>query len=325
MLSLRRKTIPFLCIMLILLLTPVVFAAPIEEYDDDIIEVLEDHAGPVIRLQSYKIIEGTTEPSDTFTVEFTIENSNRYVDAYRILFGFVVKMDDTFYINEGDSNQFYLDYLAGGDIYTFTATLHVVDFAERPAGVISFVYYCMNEKGIDYENTQDITLPILVNPPKCEMTVEEILTPDVAYKDSETLISSLYVNTGERKVVNGKMIIKGNFKGKSKTFDLESFGKGEYGVQDCFIVFDETGMNNINISFEYEDEDGRIYKIGKKNVIIDTRENRGSDTELANTNVFNDIFDYSKSTFIIAAVIAGSIILLGIIINVFVYLIRNRR
>lgn len=288
-------------------------------------ETYKSELYPIVRVVSYEVIKGSIEPGESFEMEFTVENSNVHSTAYNILIGYTVKLEDTFYINMGETNQVYIEKLEGGETTTFVAKLNVVDYAVRPVSVLSFSYYYENEESIQFENTTDISPEITLNPPNSELDIKSLIVSENADYNEDIIVTAMYSNIGETDLRNIKLIISGNIQDGKKTFDLGSLNVNEHDISSVYINFTEKGKQTLLYSFTYEDSEGLNYTTENKETNVIVAEKQIEDSSLVESdNIFSTIFDFQGKTFKIVALLVLLISGLGILINILLKLKGKR-
>ena len=313
-----------LCMVLCLML--IGFAGPAyavndtedtEESPDNIGDVMKNMS-PVIRVESYTI-EGTIEPGSEFVLKLDITNSNKYSDAYNIIIGYEVMIEDTFYIVEGEPNQIYIEYLAGGESVSRQIRIKVVDHVIYPLGVISFNYYYESEDGVSHENTTDISPEITISSQECEMAINNLLINETAAVNMDSLLTVQYSNTGEVDISNVVLTIQGGITGGVKTVELGTLSAGEQKILDEYIQFAEMGEQLLTVSFAYDDPAGLSYTTDEKRVVVRVAEQQEYTQTTDSNNVFTKIFDISSPAFAVSAGIVIAILLVAFIVSIIMH------
>jgi len=309
-------------LFLLLIISLIVMLLPLTGHASSDINKLS----PVVRITSYKVIKGSIEPGKSFEIEFKVENSNVNSNAYNILIGYTVRIDDTFYIDMGETNQVYIDELKGGETTSFIAKLNVFDYTQRPVSVLAFHYYYENENGIIFENTTDISPEIKINPLTSKLDINSLSVTNNAYYDSDTLITTMYSNIGETNLKNIKLTIIGNIVNGKKTFDLGSLNEGEHNVNSEYINFTDLGNQMLTYSFTYDDEYGTSYLIEEKEINVKVSEKINENNKInKSNNIFDKIFNTSTTTFKIVLILVIGIFLIGILTNILLHLKMKKR
>ena len=179
-------------------------------------------AEPKIIVESYEIVEGELAKGEKVTFNIVIKNTNAYADAYNVLITFTSETDNIRVV-DGQSNQYFEEYLAGGDTFEYKLELEVLEYYSTDAMVLDFICTYIGEDATGYQNTTLITPLIREN---SKMEINSINVSEQAVVGARSLVNIRYSNTGTLPIQNAKMIIEGDILDSNKEVILEEINEG---------------------------------------------------------------------------------------------------
>ena len=234
----------------------IVSSATTGAYAASVASVLKG-ADPVIAATGYKIVDGSVEIGQEFTIEVTIQNMNKYATAYNVLVD-TASEDLDLRMVDGAVNQHYYPSLAPGEEKTFRQTYKLEERYPYNSAMLTFTFYYCDEKGEEYDNRTIIT-PLVITPCKLNLNVLSVAT--TATVEERSLVNVRCTNDGINDIENIVMIIDGPVLDNQKTVSLGSLVSNEQVMQDCYVNFTEVGSHTLTISFEYEDKNGNKFTL----------------------------------------------------------------
>ncbi len=249
--------IMFICIFSVALAIPG-FATEIypsveqrNAYIDDVnFESLQGQ-NPYIYISSYSVTEGYIEAGATFTLRAYITNANIIEDAYNIMGTFFFVGDDGFIILDEKSNQFYLQFLGGGETAYIDIPMKAGNEIISPSVSMEFNFVYSNNNGVTYNNVSMITLRQHY---KSEITLQAYDIPAKATINDSTLLNLQFENTGESLVKDIIITLTGDFENSPIIFEQDSLNVGETFNVENSLNFLNLGESAVEISMTYKND-----------------------------------------------------------------------
>ncbi len=214
-------------------------------------------ADPVIMATGYKIVDGSVEIGQEFTIEVTIQNMNKYATAYNVLVD-TASEDLDLRMVDGAVNQHYYPSLAPGETKTFTQTYKLEERYPYNSAMLTFTFYYCDEKGEEYDNRTIIT-PLVITP--CKLNLNVLSVANTATIEERSLVNVRCTNDGINDIENIVMKIEGPILDNQKSVELGSLVANEQLMKDCYVNFTASGEQTLTISFEYEDKNGNKFTL----------------------------------------------------------------
>ena len=214
-------------------------------------------ADPVIIATGYKILDGSVEIGQEFTIEVTIQNMNKYATAYNVLVD-TASEDLDLRMVDGAVNQHYYPSLAPGETKTFTQTYKLEERYPYNSAMLTFTFYYCDEKGEEYDNRTIIT-PLVITP--CKLNLNVLSVANTATIEERSLVNVRCTNDGINDIENIVMKIEGPILDNQKSVELGSLVANEQLMKDCYVNFTASGEQTLTISFEYEDKNGNKFTL----------------------------------------------------------------
>lgn len=217
---------------------------------------------PIVVASGYSVVDGVVAAGEKFTLGVHIENVNRYVGAYHVQ-ATVYSQTQGVYLQQGETNQRYLEYLPPGGSYDFLINMETAEGVQSDAANISIQFNYVNESGYSGSNATSIT-PIIRK--KCDLKVLSLTVVNDATIGAKALFNMRYKNAGEVSIKNPKLRIEGNIdkNGQDISLNAPEIDRQEY--LDLQIAFTEVGHQELKIYISYEDEEGNLYEIEPRQV-----------------------------------------------------------
>lgn len=224
---------------------------------------------PTIVVTEYEILEKSPAVGENFTLQVTVQNMNRYVAAHQVLLTLHMETEGM-YLQQGETNQRYMEYLAPGETEVFKFQLATFEKIQRNAFQIDIEFDYVNEYGNIGTNTTSISPKLREH---CKLEVLSVETAKDAMIDTKALFNIRYKNSGDVDIKNVKMRIEGNVETDGKEISLEALESGEQCYLDEYVIFTETGNQELQVYLTYEDEDGIAYEAEMQKVSTFVMEN----------------------------------------------------
>lgn len=244
------------CTLVIGMLFPTkVFAAP-NDTNNDVSQVLQN-TEPKLIVDSYKVVKGEKSKGEEFTLQINIRNTNQYADAYNVLSTYSSDTDNVRLIDE-KTNQHYEEKINAGEVVSYELEMEVLDYYEMDTMVMNFMFTYVDENGVGYSNSSQISPRIVKN---CVLEVNSLSIAENAVVGAKALVNVRYSSTGSLPVKAATMIIEGDFPEGKKEFELEGVSDTEQKYFDYYVSFSNPGTQKVSISFKYTDENGQEYEL----------------------------------------------------------------
>lgn len=222
---------------------------------------------PVVMLTDYEITDGSLEIGGQFTIKATITNCNKYADAYNVVVD-VSSEDMSLRLNDENTNQAYFEVVPAGKSITVEHTFSIEQNYPYESAMLTYTFYYSNAATLEFDNRTIIT-PLVTTPSKLDINVLSVATS--ATLGSRSLVNVRYTNTGTNDIEKVTMLIDGAIDENYKEIDLGSLKAGEQHMEDCYITFEKSGKQKINISFICEDDAGNKYTIEPKEYTVNVK------------------------------------------------------
>lgn len=254
----------------------------------------------IVEIESYEIEEGYIEAGKEAHVKLTLRNDNIHTNANSMGISFS-SQSGMVYPAYGHDNQILVGNLDASDSIVVTIPIVVhSDFVGDYVDFTCYISYVGNERSIT--NTSTIILPAKGSN---SLIATSIGVSAHATVNAKSLLTLSYYNKSSENINNAVLVVDGNVSQDTKRIDLGNVGAGKTYTKDCNLIFTQSGEQNVNISLEYTDINGRDIQIdfGTFNVSV-------GETNEVGLNEYSDNNGTMLFGRIIAAVAAVAAILL---------------
>lgn len=245
------------CFLLFLLLSVSGMSQNVFAASTDNVRNSEDGELPVVIATQYSVKEGNPAAGGKCTLNIHIENMSRRKAAYQLSMTAFIDTENV-YLQQGETNQRYIEYFAPRAYADFELKLAFSDKIEADCAMLELRFDYVNEEGKVGTNTTTISPEIDKG---CKLDILSVTTSTDAKLGSKALFNIRYQNDGETEIKNVKMRIEGNIENAGEEISIEAPEIGRQKYLDQYIVFTETGNQTLEVYLSYEDEDGNQYNM----------------------------------------------------------------
>lgn len=301
-----------LCVLLVctivvgMLFPAKVFAAP-NDTDSDVSRVLEN-TEPKLIVDSYEIVKGEKSKGEEFTIKVNIRNTNQYAAAYNVLSTYSSDTDNVRLIDE-KTNQHYEEKINAGEVVSYELEMEVLDNYEMDTMVMNFLFTYVDENGVGYTNSSQISPRIVKN---CVMEINSLSVAENAVVGAKALVNVRYSSTGSLPIKSATMIIEGDILEGKQEFELEGVSENEQKYFDYYVSFSNPGTQNVSIYFKYIDENGQEYTVEPEMFQVEVSPYEATVTNVTQVDE-SDFFAGANKKYILAGCIGVVAILIIIV------------
>lgn len=240
------KTLLLLCMLIVAMGTmPITVNATGEE-------------NPRVIIESFSISEDEIIPGQEFELTLTIRNTSQFYDIYSV----VVTMEDltkSIYPVYGTANQVYIDRIYARKNTEIVIPLKAMDDISSSVIPLQFnISYNDNYFIEKQDNDMEIYLPVRL---KGDLKVVSSSVPNSVSVGAKARVSVTYENTGSVNLYNIVLKVKTkDSEAKEIDMNLYNLNGGEKTNAEVYIDCPNTGRIPVSFYFEYEDENGEVYK-----------------------------------------------------------------
>lgn len=248
----------------------------------------------VVGIRSYEILEGSLNPGEEITLKIILENNSKVMAAENVVLTYKVEGDKIFPIY-GEGNQVYVGNIEAAGAKEVELGLMVAKDYRADMVVMNI--------GMDYVSagtivTNDVTLNIPAYA-LGKLVSESVVVASNATVGVNALVSIRCKNEGTTDISDAKLIIDGNVEEESKEIPLPILSAGKTCTQDYYVRFAESGIQTIQLAYQYTDNQGAMYTV---------------DCGEYKVNVTNAIDAAGNSTVVIEQMNSGSSIMLQFVL-----------
>lgn len=219
---------------------------------------------PIIMVTEYEIENSNISADSEFEVSITFENASTMADAYDVYMT-IYTSTEGLCLQDNEVNQRFIGYLKQGQENTVTIQMKATENIYSEAGNIQIEFNYVNRIGNPGTNTTIITPSVS---PKCQMDFLSLTFPENTKVGLRTLLNVGYSNTGACKIKNLRMIIEGNIDNSGEPAILENLDIGTQSDTDYYVTFLDSGEQELDIRFEFQDEEGNPYESDFRTIVI---------------------------------------------------------
>lgn len=210
----------------------------------------------VVGIRSYEILEGSLNPGEEITLKVVLENNSKVNAAENVVLSYEVEGNKVFPIY-GEDNQVYIGSIEAAGTKTVEMNLMVAKDYRADMVIMNI--------GMDYVSagtivTNDVTLNIPAYS-LGKLVSESVVVASNATIGVSSLVSIRCKNEGTTDISDAKLIIDGNVEEESKEISLPILSAGKTCTQDYYVKFAESGIQTIQLAYQYTDNQGMMYTV----------------------------------------------------------------
>ena len=259
----------------------------------------------VVGIRSYEVLEGSLNPGEEITLKIVLENNSKVMAAENVVLTYEVEGNKMFPIY-GEGNQVYVGNIEATGTKAVELSLMVAKDYRADMVIMNI--------GMDYVSAGTIvTNHVTLNIPAYglgKLVSESVVVASNATVGVNSLVSIRCKNEGTTDISDAKLIIDGNVEEESKEIPLPILSAGKTCTQDYYVRFAESGIQNIQLTYQYTDNQGVMYTVDcgeyKVNVtnVVD---------EVGNNTVAVDQVNSGDSIMLQNILLAGAVIAIVVV------------
>ncbi len=219
---------------------------------------------PALMVSGYSITEGVISAGEEFTLDIQMRNENRYIGAYQVYMT-LYSQTDGIYLQPGETNQRYVEYIPPGGTASFQIRMAVSEQINSDKALLEIRFDYVNETGNAGTNTTSISPAVRAN---AKLEILSVTAADYVNVGARALLNIQYANSGQAQVKNVQLKIEGNIEENQKTADLEVPEVGQQEYLDCYVIFTESGNQQLTVTLTYEDNEGGYYEVEPEHLTV---------------------------------------------------------
>lgn len=210
----------------------------------------------VIGIRSYEVLEGSLNPGEEVTLKLVLENNSKVMAAENIVLTYDADGNKIFPVY-GEGNQIYVGNIEASGTKTIELSLMVAkDYhADMVVMNINMDYVTA---GTIVTNNVTLNIPAYV---LGKLVSESVVVASNATVGVNSLVSIRCKNEGTSDISDAKLIVEGMVEEDSKEIVLPILSAGKTYTQDYNVRFAESGIQTIQLSYQYTDKQGMMYTV----------------------------------------------------------------
>lgn len=210
----------------------------------------------VVGIRSYEILEGSLNPGEEVTLKIVLENNSKMMTAENIILTYDVEGNNIFPVY-GEGNQVYVGNIEATGTKVVELSLMVAKDYRADMIVMNI--------GMDYVSAGTIVANhVTLNIPAYvlgKLVSESVVVASNATIGVNSLVSIRCKNEGITDISNAKLVIDGKVEEESKEISLPILSAGKTYTQDYYVRFAESGIQTIQLAYQYTDNQGVMYTV----------------------------------------------------------------
>lgn len=207
----------------------------------------------VIDIETYEVTEGSLNPGEQITLKLKVKNNSDVSDALNAVVSFEAANGALAPVY-GDDNQIYIGTVPAGQ--TVEVVMDAVVNKQYNADAAQIKCYFNYVSGsVALNNNVTINIPTQVSG---NLMVESTVVAENATVGVNSLVSIRCKNGGTTAITDAKLILEGNIQDGNKEILLSSMGAGKTIAEDYYVSFTESGIQNLQITYQYTDAKGNV-------------------------------------------------------------------
>lgn len=210
----------------------------------------------VVGIRSYEVLEGSLNPGEEVTLKLVLENNSKVMAAENIVLTYETEGNKIFPVY-GEGNQVYVGNIEASGTKTIELSLMVAkDYhADMVVMNINMDYVTA---GTIVTNNVTLNIPAYV---LGKLVSESVVVASNATVGVNSLVSIRCKNEGTSDISDAKLIVEGMVEENSKEIVLPILSAGKTYTQDYNVRFAESGIQTIQLSYQYTDKQGMMYTV----------------------------------------------------------------
>lgn len=210
----------------------------------------------VIDIETYEVTEGSLNPGEQITLKLKVKNNSDVSDAHNAVISFEATNGALTPVY-GDDNQIYIGTIPAGQTVDVVLDAAVSKQYNADAAQLKCYFDYVSGSSV-LSNNVTINIPTQV---AGNLLVESTVVSENARVGINTLISIRCKNAGTTTISDAKLLVTGNVQDENKEILLSSIGAGKTLAEDYYVSFTESGIQNLQITYQYTDMKGNVCTI----------------------------------------------------------------
>lgn len=210
----------------------------------------------IINIESYEVEERLLAPGEQITIHLFLKNNSEVTDVKNLL----LTMDSAGYALwpvYGEDNQIYVGDIEVGGTKEVVVKATVNNTFNAPAAQLT-CHFSYISGTVALNNSSSIFIPTY---PGGDLIALSTVVSGSTSLGARTLLSVQYKNVGAEDLNDVVLKIEGNIDEVNKEIKLPVVKAGKTYTNDNYIVFKETGAQNVKLKYIYKDSDGQTREI----------------------------------------------------------------
>ena len=210
----------------------------------------------IINIESYEVEEDVLMPGEQITIHLFLKNNSEATDVKNLL----LTMDSSGYTLwpvYGEDNQVFVGDIEAGNTKEVVVKATVNSAFNAPAAQLT-CHFSYISGVVALNNSSSIFIPTY--PGGDLIPVSAVVSGNTSL-GARTLVSVQYKNVGAEDMTDIVLKIEGNIDEVNKEIKLPVVKAGKTYTNDYYIVFKENGVQNVNLKYEYKDNNGETKEI----------------------------------------------------------------
>ena len=265
---------------------------------------------PKLVLESYEVVSDDLTAGNQGVIRLTIKNESKDKDALNVLLSYISE-DNKIYPVYGKSNQVYVGNIAAGKKVTVDVEVSVSDTLDTNTVLTTFEL-AGTDGTINFYNQFFVAIPVVE---KLSLKVNNVSLAQNSVLGAKSLVSVGYSNDGLEDIYNAVLHIEGNIDVAQRVVGIGDIAAGENKYLDYYVIFQQSGNQQLKIYFTYEDKNGNAYSSDVTENTVKVVETTQTETDNSDDNKTTN--NSSSKAWMVFLVI-GVLLLVGVGVSVIV-------
>lgn len=209
-----------------------------------------------LEVYSYEVEEGILSAGESITLNMKIRNNSTISEAGNIVMTYTA-VNDALYPVYGEDNQIYIKNIEPGRNVEISIPLMVAKNYNAEFAKLNLEFdYASAESVIN--NKVAINIPTYASG---QLASESVIVAGNATVGVNALVSVRYKNGGNTDIKDAKLVFAGSVEEDCREIELPVINAGKTYTQDYYVRFSESGIQKLQISYEYTDSQENQYTI----------------------------------------------------------------
>ena len=212
----------------------------------------------LLQIDNYTINEGALIPGGTVTLNLSIKNISKRIDATNVVLS--IKSESGYvYPIYGDDNQIIFDRIEAGKAVDTSIQLNVSKHFKDEVLPMSFDFTYL-DSGRIVNNEVMLAIPSITGYP---LLMSEVKVAERATVGEKSLINFKLTNICANEIKDAIIEVSGNVEEESKMINLGKISANKQLLKDYYVTFDTPGMQTFELTLKYTDSNGEKFSINQ--------------------------------------------------------------